>query len=111
MGFIYSTLIYEISSDIWAQPSEMSDVSDDFREHCMSIPNIEGSFHWQQQNQGTGLKYLTGAEIAYQPALAKQLQPLCGLQISFIWYKTYFQHSNINHTFISGIIQYQVHVP
>ena len=33
-NILNSIQICEISSDIWAKPSEMSDVSDDFREHC-----------------------------------------------------------------------------
>ena len=34
----YSNL-WNLSSDIWAQPSEMSDVSDDFLKHCNHVSN------------------------------------------------------------------------
>ena len=32
--YIFYSNLWNLSSDIWAQPLEMSDVSDDFHEHC-----------------------------------------------------------------------------
>ena len=35
--YIFYSNLWNLSSDIWAQSSEMSDMSDDFREHCCII--------------------------------------------------------------------------
>ena len=32
--YIFYSNLLNLSSDIWDKPSEKSDVSDDFREHC-----------------------------------------------------------------------------
>ena len=39
--YMFYSNLWNLSSDIWAKPSEMSDMSDDFREHCISSHSID----------------------------------------------------------------------
>ena len=89
--YIFYSKLWNLSSDIWALLSEMSDMSDDFHEHChviirlRSLKSLESMESWFESTSSSNCCAQPHSEIFQGKKAAKKVQDTWGTYLRHLF--------------------------